>query len=106
VKQIETTKEKCLWTIFDALKDWAKEDLGQWSSPGGSYPEEPKNCVPSKAVKKQNITSMGISQIFAEREALILTSGSPFITTLYSYFQNKLYLDFLNILRISRLSLY
>jgi hypothetical protein len=37
VKEIETTKEKCLWTS-DALKDWAKEDFGQWSSPGGSYP--------------------------------------------------------------------
>jgi hypothetical protein len=42
-----------------------------------------------KALKKQSITYSRIFEIFAEKEALILTSGYAFITTLHSCFQNK-----------------
>jgi len=65
----------------------------------------PEELYAIKALKKQSVTSIDISQIFAEREALMLTSGYPFITTLYSCFQNKVCLNFLNIFHIFRLSL-
>ena len=42
-----------------------------------------------KAIKKRGITSSNICEIMAEKEALMLTSHHPFITTLYSCFQNK-----------------
>ena len=42
-----------------------------------------------KALKKRTITPSNICDIMAEKEALMLTSGHPFIMTLYSCFQNK-----------------
>jgi serine/threonine protein kinase len=72
----------------------------------GKLPGETGELYAIKAVKKQNIiSSSSISEIFAEKEALVLTSGSPFVTTLFSCFQNKVCLNFLNILHIFRLSL-
>lgn len=60
----------------------------------GKLPGGPKELDAIKALKKQRITSISISQIFAEKEALILTSGYPFITTLRSCCQNKVCLKF------------
>jgi novel protein kinase C epsilon type len=57
----------------------AKENL-----PGG-----PEKLCAIKALKKRRITSSNVCNIMAEKEALILTSGHPFITTLYSCFQNR-----------------
>jgi len=40
-------------------------------------------------LKKRGITFSNICEIVAEKEAMMLTSGHPFITTLYSCFQNN-----------------
>ena len=50
---------------------------------------EPEQLYTIKAVKKRRITSSNIFVIVAEKEALMFKSGHPFITTLYSCFQNK-----------------
>jgi serine/threonine protein kinase len=50
---------------------------------------EPEKLYALKAVKKQGVNSGNISVIMAEKEALMLTTGHPFITTLYSCFQDK-----------------
>jgi hypothetical protein len=44
--------------------------------------------MPSKAEKKKRAArTSSISEILAEKEALILASGHPFITALHSYFK-------------------
>ena len=54
----------------------------------------PEQLYAIKTVKKQGITRRNICEIAAEKEALMLSSGHPFITTLYSCFQNKEHLFF------------
>jgi len=49
----------------------------------------PEQLYAIKAVKKRGITSSNMWEIMTEKEALMLTTGYPFITTLYSCFQNK-----------------
>ena len=49
----------------------------------------PEQLYAVKALKKQIITSRNMRGIMAEKEALMLTRGHPFITTLYGCFQNK-----------------
>jgi novel protein kinase C epsilon type len=49
----------------------------------------PKRLCAIKALYKRMYNSSNIWKVRAEREALILTSGHPFITTLYSCFQNE-----------------
>jgi hypothetical protein len=48
----------------------------------GSPPGGPEQLYALKALKKRSITSSNIWEITAEKEALMLTSGHPFITTL------------------------
>ena len=57
--------------------------------PGGS-----EQLYAIKALKKRSITSSTICEIMAEKEAFMLTSGHPFITTMYSCFQNTEHLFF------------
>ena len=57
-----------------------------------------------KVVKKSHITNCATYAI-TEKEAMVLASGHPFITTLYSCFQTKVICNFLNLLIISRESL-
>jgi len=54
----------------------------------------PEQLYAIKALKKRGINSSNICEIMAEKEALMLTSGHPFITTLYSCFQNKNHIFF------------
>jgi len=54
----------------------------------------PEQLYAVKGFKKRSITSSSICDIMAEKEALMLTTGHPFITTLYSCFQNKDHLFF------------
>ena len=59
-----------------------------------------------KVLKKSHIISCcSVSYTVAEKAALILACGHPFITTLYSCFQTKVIFNFLNLLHISRESL-
>ena len=59
-----------------------------------------------KALKKCHIISCcSVTYTVTEKEALVLASGHPFITTLYSCFQTKVIFNFLNLLHISRESL-
>jgi novel protein kinase C epsilon type len=60
----------------------------------GSLPRGPEQLYALKALKKRSMTSSDIWEIMAEKEALMLTSGHPFITTLYSCFQNKKHIFF------------
>jgi novel protein kinase C epsilon type len=54
----------------------------------GSLPGGPEQLCAIKVLKKRNISS-NICDIMAEKEVLMITSGHPFITTLYSCFQNR-----------------
>ena len=60
----------------------------------GKLPGGPEQLFAIKAIKKRGITSSNIRAIMTEKEALMLTSGHPYITTLYSCFQNKDHLFF------------
>ena len=71
----------------------------------GKLPGAPERLYALKALKKRDITSSNICDIVTEKEALMLTSGHPFITTLYSCFQNKVRLNFLDFLRSFKLCL-
>jgi novel protein kinase C epsilon type len=63
--------------------------LAKGKSPGG-----PEELYAIKSLKKRKITSSNICDIMAEKQALILTTGHPFITTMYSCFQNKEHIFF------------
>jgi len=59
-----------------------------------------------KVLKKSHIISCcSVTYTVTENEALVLASGHPFLTTLYSCFQTKVIFNFLNLLHISRESL-
>ena len=59
-----------------------------------------------KVMKKSHVVSCcSVTYTVTEKEALVLASGHPFITTLYSSFQTKVIFNFLNLLHISRESL-
>ena len=60
----------------------------------GNLPGGPEQLYAVKALKKPRITSSNICEIMAEKEALVLTSGHPFITILYSCFQNENHIFF------------
>ena len=62
----------------------------------GRLPGGPEELYAIKAVKKQSITTSNniIAQAIAEKEALMLTSGHPYIVTLHSCFQNEVCLNF------------
>jgi len=52
-------------------------------------------CFAIKVLKKSHIVSCcSVTYTVAEKKALVLASGHPFITTLYSCFQTKLVLIF------------
>ena len=48
----------------------------------------PEQMYALKALKKRGIDSSNICEIMAEKEAFMLTSGHPFITTMYCCFQD------------------
>ena len=54
----------------------------------------PEELYAIKALKKRGIDSSNICEIVTEKQALMLTTGHPYITTLYSCFQNKEHLFF------------
>jgi hypothetical protein len=59
-----------------------------------------------KVTKKSHIIGCcNVSSTVTEKEALVLASGHPVITILYSCFQTKVLFNFLNLLHISRESL-
>jgi novel protein kinase C epsilon type len=62
-------------------------------------PDESDQRFAIKAMKK---SLCGVTFPVTEKEALVLASGHPFITTLYSCFQTKVIFNFLNLLHISR----
>jgi len=49
----------------------------------------PEQLYAIKSIQKQSINSSNICDLMAEKETLMLTSGHPFITTLYCCFQDK-----------------
>jgi novel protein kinase C epsilon type len=69
-------------------------------------PDGHDQLVAIKALRKANIISCcNVSFTITEKEALILASAHPFVTTLYTCFQTKASLNSLNLLHISRESL-
>jgi len=79
---------------FQFIRELGEGAFGTVVLARGKLPGGPEQQYAIKALKKQNITSRNIRMIMAEKEALILASGHPFITTLYSCFQNKVFLNF------------
>ena len=90
---------------FRCIKRLAKGGFGTLVFAKGKLRGGPEEQYAMKTLRKQIITSISISHIFAEKETLILTCGYPFVTTLHSCFQIKVCLNFLNSLHIFRLSL-
>jgi len=74
---------------FQFVRRLGEDAFGTVVLAKGKLPGGPEQLYDIKALKKRSITSSNICEIMAEKEALILTSGHPFITTLYSCFQNK-----------------
>jgi hypothetical protein len=60
----------------------------------GKLPGGREQLYAVKAVRKRGITTRNICDIMAEKEAMMLTTGHPFIASLYSCFQNKDHLFF------------
>ena len=54
----------------------------------GKLPVGPEQLYAIQALKKHSIDSSTICEIMAEKEVFMLTSGHPFITTMYCCFQN------------------
>jgi serine/threonine protein kinase len=73
---------------FQFVRKLGKGAFGTVVLAKGNLPGGPELCA-IKALNKRNITSSNICEIMAEKEALMLTSDHPFITTLYSCFQNR-----------------
>jgi novel protein kinase C epsilon type len=74
---------------FQFIRRLGKGAFGTMVLAKGNLPGGPEHLCAIKALKKRRINSSNICKVMAEKEALILTSGHPFITTLYSCFQNK-----------------
>jgi len=74
---------------FQFVRRLGKGAFGTVVLAKGKLPGGPEQLYAIKALEKRSITSSTICEIIAEKEALMLTSGHPFITTLYSSFQNK-----------------
>jgi hypothetical protein len=55
----------------------------------GKLPGRPEQLFALKYVNKRGITTRNIREIMVEKDALMLTSGHPFITTLHYCFENK-----------------
>jgi serine/threonine protein kinase len=87
-------EEKVSLHNFQYLRTLGKGAFGTVFLATGELPGRSKELYAIKTLKKQRITSIGISGIMVERKALNLTFGNPFITTLYSCFQNENHLFF------------
>jgi serine/threonine protein kinase len=79
---------------FSFVKNLGEGGYGRVVLATGSLPGRPEQLYAIKAVNKRRMTSI---DIFAEKEALMSTSLHPFVTTLYSCFQNKVFLNFWNL---------
>jgi len=79
---------------FQFIRRLGKGAFGTVVLTRGKLPGGPEQLFALKALKKRGITRSNIRLIMAEKEALMLTSGHPYITTLYSCFQNKDHLFF------------
>jgi serine/threonine protein kinase len=80
---------------FKCIKSLGEGAFGKVVLAKGKILGGPEQLYALKALKKRDITSDNICEIIIEKEALILSSGHPFITTLFSCFQNNDYIFFL-----------
>jgi len=74
---------------FQFVKKLGKGAFGSVVLAKGKLPGGTEHLYAIKAIEKRRITSRGICRIIGEKEALMLTSAHPFITTLHASFQNK-----------------
>ena len=74
---------------FQFIRRLAEGAFGTVVLTRGKLPGGPELMFAMKALTKRGITTNDNCVIMAEKEALMLTSGHPYITTLYSCFQNK-----------------
>jgi serine/threonine protein kinase len=79
---------------FQFVKKLGEGAFGKVVLATGSLLGGPEQQYALKAVKKQSLIDSDVSFLFTEKEALMLTSGSPFITKLYGCFQDKVCLNF------------
>jgi serine/threonine protein kinase len=81
--------EKVSLNNFHLIRKLGEGAFGTVVLAKGNLRGGPEQLCAIKALKKRGITSSNICEIMAEKEALMLTSGHPFITTLHSCFQNS-----------------
>jgi serine/threonine protein kinase len=102
-KELEAIKKRGINTAddgivslhdFQFIRKLGEGSFGTVVLTKGKLPGGPEQLYAIKALKKRNITTSTISEIMAEKEAFMLTSGHPFITTMYSCFQNTGHLFF------------
>jgi hypothetical protein len=87
--KIDTTDDgKVSLDNFQFIRGFGEGAFGKVILTRGKLPGEPEQLFAMKALKKRGITT-DICAIMAEKEALMLTSGHPYITPLYYCFQNK-----------------
>jgi serine/threonine protein kinase len=79
---------------FSLVKKLGEGGFGKVLLATGSLQGRPEQLYAIKVVNKTRTIS---SNIFAEKEALMRTSLHPFVTTLYSCFQNKVFINFWNL---------
>jgi novel protein kinase C epsilon type len=93
---IDTTDDgKVTLDNFQFMRRLGKGAFGTVVLTRGKLPGGPEQLFAMKAVKKRGITTSNICMIMAEKEAVMLTSGHPHITTLHSCFQNKDHIFFM-----------
>jgi serine/threonine protein kinase len=74
---------------FQFIRRLGKGAIGTVVLARGKLPRRTEQLFAMKALRKRGITTSNICEIMAEKEALMLTSGHPYITTLHYSFQNK-----------------
>jgi len=84
---------------FELIRKLGQGGFGTVVLAKGRLPGGPTELYAIKCLKKQGITSRTVCEIYTEKAALRISSGYPFITTLYACFQSKVILNFLNFLQ-------
>ena len=91
----ELLNQKFPQTIFTRLEFLGEGGFGKVILAKKKSSDGREQRFAIKVLKKSHIVSCcSVTYVVTEKEALVLASGHPFITTLYSCFQTKVILNF------------